>query len=89
MVQVIHSNNLHFSIISWNLTDLPRNVVVKVDERSGILESHDMDIVRLVKRNAADECLDQEPCSQLGSFDLMPQSEFLHQHHQLFTYYLS
>lgn len=89
MVQVMHSNNLHFSIIPWNLTDLPRNVVVKVDERSGILESHDMDVVCLVKRNAADECLDQEPCSQLGSFDLMPQSEFLHQHHQLFTYYLS
>ena len=58
----IHSF-LHVSIVPWNLTDLPRNVVVKADERNGILESNDMDVVCLVKRNAADECLDQESCS--------------------------
>jgi hypothetical protein len=44
-----------------SLADLPRQIIVKADDQFGALESHEMDVVCLVKRNAADDVLAQDP----------------------------
>ena len=53
-----------YSILSPTATDLPRHVIIKADERAASIETHEMDVVCLVKRNAADDQLDQEPSNQ-------------------------
>ena len=47
-----------------SLADLPRHFIVKADDRFRALESHEMDVVCLVKRNAADDVLAQDPWNQ-------------------------
>lgn len=47
-----------------SLADLPRQIIVKADDQFGALESHEMDVVCLVKRNAADDVLAQDPWNQ-------------------------
>ena len=46
----------------WNNpADVPRNIVIKHDDRHGPLIPHDMDVIVFVKKNAADTHLGQEP----------------------------
>jgi hypothetical protein len=50
---VLYVNVLFFA-------DVPRNIIIKHDEKHGPLVPHEMDIICFVKRNASDHFLDQD-----------------------------
>ncbi|CAL1126314.1 unnamed protein product, partial [Cladocopium goreaui] len=50
----------HHAFIFLRRVDVPRNIVIKYDDRHGPLIPHDMDVIAFVKKNAADTHLGQE-----------------------------
>ncbi|CAL1127523.1 unnamed protein product [Cladocopium goreaui] len=50
----------HHAFIFLRRADVPRNIIIKHDEKHGPLVPHEMDIICFVKRNASDHFLDQE-----------------------------
>ncbi|CAK9077267.1 unnamed protein product [Durusdinium trenchii] len=51
----------HHAFLFMLRRDVPRNLIIKVDDQTGLdLEAHELDVIIMVKRRASDDCLAQE-----------------------------
>ena len=57
-------NDSNHETLHWHRPDPPRNVAISYDQRNGVILPHDLDVVCLVKRNAADHTLAQDSLSK-------------------------
>ena len=57
---MINQHLIYIKIPKDFLSDVPRNIIIKHDEKYAGLISHEMDVICFVKKNASDSNLDQD-----------------------------